>query len=144
MKSLKKIITKVLIVELVISSSFALSLLLSPVNTYAQIVPGAEKVEVCAGIDSNGTGTCDTTAVSKLNSTLGTFINIFSVIIGIITVIMVMVSGFKFITSNGDPNGVSSAKTTLVYALVGVAVVALAQVLVHFVIYHAQAAGAGG
>jgi hypothetical protein len=143
MKSLKKIITNFLIIELLISSSLALSLLFTPLTASAQIVPLAEKTEVCQGINANGSNACDTNAVGTLNTTLGEFITIFSVIIGIITVIMVMVSGFKLITSNGDPNGVSSAKTTLIYALIGVLVVVVAQVLVHFVIYHAQVAGGG-
>ena len=45
---------------------------------------------------------------------------------------MVIVSGFKYITSGGDPGAVSSAKRTLIYALVGLAVAVLAEFMAHF------------
>jgi hypothetical protein len=57
-----------------------------------------------------------------------------SYIVGAVAVIMIILAGFKYVKSGGDSNNVSSAKTTLVYALVGLAIAALAQVLVHFVL----------
>jgi hypothetical protein len=47
---------------------------------------------------------------------------------------MIVLSGFKYITSGGDANKVSSAKSSLVYAIIGLVIVVLAQVIVHFVI----------
>ena len=46
---------------------------------------------------------------------------------------MVIVGGMKYITANGDSGAFASARTTIIYALIGIAIVALAQVLVHFV-----------
>ncbi|MGC1176501.1 MAG: pilin [Candidatus Saccharimonadales bacterium] len=63
---------------------------------------------------------------------------ILSIIVGMAAVIMVIVSGMKYITSGGDSAKVSSAKTTLAYALIGLAVAALAQFLVHFVLNTAE------
>ncbi len=37
--------------------------------------------------------------------------------------IMVLVGGFKFVTSGGDPKAVASAKATLTYAIIGVILV---------------------
>jgi hypothetical protein len=71
-----------------------------------------------------------------LEDVIGTIVNILSYVVGAVSIIMVVVSGFKYVTSNGDSNRVSSAKTTLVYALVGLAIAALAQFLVHFVLYN--------
>jgi hypothetical protein len=45
-----------------------------------------------------------------------------------------MIAGFKYIASAGDQNKVASAKGTLIYALVGLAVAALTQFLIHFVL----------
>jgi uncharacterized membrane protein YuzA (DUF378 family) len=51
---------------------------------------------------------------------------------------MIVISAFRFITSGGDSNRVSSARSTLIYALIGVAVAALAQLLIHFVLFQAN------
>jgi hypothetical protein len=51
---------------------------------------------------------------------------------------MIIVAGLKYIASAGDSNKVSSAKSTLIYALVGVLIAALAQLLVHFVLHQAS------
>jgi hypothetical protein len=53
---------------------------------------------------------------------------------------MILVSAFKYITSNGDATKIGSAKTTLIYALVGLAIAALAQALVHFVLSESTSA----
>ena len=63
-----------------------------------------------------------------------TIVSVLSIVIGIVAVIMFIISGFKYITSGGDSNGVSSAKNTLIYAIVGLIIVALAQFFVHFVL----------
>src|SRR5262249_44088828 len=64
---------------------------------------------------------------------LTTSINIFSVIVGIITVIIFVLSGYRFITSGGDPNNVNKARQSLIYAIVGLIVVVLSQALIKFV-----------
>lgn len=64
--------------------------------------------------------------------------NLFSLIVGIAAVIMVVYSGFRYITSGGDSNRVGSAKNSLIYAIVGLVIVAMAQFIVHYVINQAQ------
>ncbi len=61
-------------------------------------------------------------------------VNIMSMIVGVIAVIMIIYAGFKYITSGGESNGVSSAKNSLIYAIVGLIIVALAQIIVHLVL----------
>ncbi len=70
----------------------------------------------------------------KLNSLITDIINVLSVIIGIIAVIMIIIGGFKFITSGGDAGKVTSARQTIIYALIGLVIVALAQFIVQFVL----------
>ena len=53
---------------------------------------------------------------------------------GIAPIIMIFVAGFKYMTSGGDANKVGSAKTTLIYAIIGLALAALAQLLVKTVL----------
>lgn len=69
---------------------------------------------------------------------ISSVVQILSVVVGIVAVIMIIVAGFKYVTSSGDSGKVSSAKTTLVYALVGLAIAASAQLLTRFVLNSAD------
>lgn len=70
----------------------------------------------------------------KLNNLVANIVNLITIIIGIIAVIMILIGGFKFITSNGDSNRIASARQTIIYAIVGLVIVALAQVIVRFIL----------
>lgn len=61
-------------------------------------------------------------------------INVFSWIIGAVSVIMIIYGGFRYIISGGDSNGVTAAKNTILYAIIGLVIVVLAQVIVNFVL----------
>ena len=71
---------------------------------------------------------------STLQTKISTVINIFSAIIAAVSVIMIIYGGFRYITSGGKQESVSGAKTTILYALIGLVIVALAQVIVQFVL----------
>jgi hypothetical protein len=53
-------------------------------------------------------------------------------LVGIVAVIMIIVGGLRYITSGGNDASVTSAKNTILYAIIGLVIVALAQVLVRF------------
>jgi len=55
-------------------------------------------------------------------------------VIGFVSIIMIMIGGFRYITSAGDSNSTSAAKNTILYAVIGLVVVAMAQVIARFVI----------
>ena len=92
-------------------------------------------------LDTTGSQTCvtDTTSGANLTNLIKKIINIFSVIIGVIAVIMIIVGGLKYITSGGESSNVSGAKNTIIYAIVGLIIVALAQFIVHFVLANTSA-----
>jgi hypothetical protein len=94
------------------------------------------KEDVLHGIGETGSD-CSTSGV---NDTVSTAVEVLSVVAGIAGVIMVIAAGFRYITSGGDSGKVSTAKNALIYALVGLAIAALAQFLVHFVINTASGA----
>ena len=85
-----------------------------------------------------GTDSCDVTNSSNSNLSIATIaknaVNILSLIVGIIAVIMIVYGGLRYITSGGDSGNVGNAKNTIIYAIVGLLIVALAQVIVHFVL----------
>lgn len=53
---------------------------------------------------------------------------------GAISVIMVIIGGLRYAAASGDQNGVKGAKDTILYALIGLVVAILAQVIVSFVL----------
>lgn len=61
-------------------------------------------------------------------------IGVLALITGIASVIMVIVGGFKYVTSTGDPAKVNSAKDTILYAIIGAVVALLSQAIVSFVL----------
>lgn len=91
---------------------------------------GGAKSQVLQGVGQSGSN-CKDDAVDK---TIATVVRLLSYFIGVVATIMIMVSGFKYITAGGDPAKVGNAKSTLVYALIGLAIAAIAQVLVSFVL----------
>ena len=82
-------------------------------------------------------------AGSSLQNLAKKLVNIFSIIVGIVAVIFVIYGGFRYITSGGDSGSVGNAKNTLIYALVGLVIVALAQLIVHYVLSTATSAANG-
>ncbi|HEY1064365.1 MAG TPA: pilin [Candidatus Saccharimonadales bacterium] len=115
----------------------AVPLALSPVasaacsSTQQGIVDG-----VNAALDATGGNNCNTGAAGQGNwqDVAANIVNILSMIVGVIAVVMIIVGGFRYITSGGDSGNVSGAKNTLIYAIVGLVIVALAQFIVHFVL----------
>lgn len=84
---------------------------------------------------STGAGACDdSTASTSFSTVIKNIINIFSIVVGAVSVIMIIVGGFRYIISNGDSNGVSGAKNTILYAIIGLVIVLFAQVIVRFVL----------
>lgn len=76
-------------------------------------------------------------AAERVDEIVSQVINILSLGVGVVAVIMIILGGFRYITSGGDSGNVTSAKNTILYAVVGLVVVALAQVIVRFVIARA-------
>jgi len=70
----------------------------------------------------------------RLNGIIRLVINIFSLVVGVVAVIMIIIGGLKYITSGGDSGNVTSAKNTILYAIIGLVIVALAQFIVRFVL----------
>lgn len=122
--------TTLLVPALAVSSASALS------NLQGGLTCGSN-------FDISGKTSCTPSGTTTdFNKLLTTIINIFSAIVGVIAVIMIIVGGLRYITSGGDSSKVSAAKSTLMYAIIGLVIVALAQLIVHFVL--AQAVTIGG
>lgn len=96
------------------------------------------KDAVCGGISQaeGGEGNCPDQS-NKIDNAIAAAVNLFSMIVGIVAVIVIIVSGFRYVTSGGDSSKISTAKTELIYAVVGLVIVAMAQAIVKFVLQKA-------
>ena len=65
---------------------------------------------------------------------LDKIINLVSIIIGVVAVFAIIVAGFMFITSGGDSAKINTAKNTILYVIIGLVIVAIAQLVESFII----------
>ena len=128
----------------ILLSSALLSLFVVPLALPA--VVSAQPLGECSGIQNCVEGGAESTdesgagapASQRLDGIIKTVINVFSIVVGVVAVIMIIVGGLKYITSGGDSGNITSAKNTILYAIVGLIVVALAQIIVRFVLERAS------
>lgn len=120
----------------VIATGMALALAPAAVPAVAfAATPIQDNLQCGTTLVTDSTAPCDTKAGSDtVNNTVKNIINFFSAVVGIVSVVMIIYGGFKYISSGGDAGNVSSAKNTIIYAVIGLIVVAMAQFLVQFVL----------
>lgn len=53
---------------------------------------------------------------------------------GVVAVIVIIIGGIRYTTSNGDAGQIKSAKNTILYAVVGLVVIMMAAAITQFVI----------
>ena len=113
------------------------------VGSAAAFTPTPISNGLCEGVDATNTvgnsaagDQCltDPGGRTDLQRIAQNVINIFSLVIGVIAVIMIIVGGLKYFTSGGDSGNITGAKNTILYALIGLVIVALSQIIVRFVL----------
>jgi cytochrome bd-type quinol oxidase subunit 2 len=93
---------------------------------------------VCSNPGTSDAAVCkDKTTKNPITGPNGLIIKatrVLAVIAGVAAVIMIIVSGLRYILSEGDPAKASQARNGLIYALVGLIVIIAAQSIITFVI----------
>jgi len=138
---------KILITGFILTASIGLVFVTIPSIANAATT-GVSTSSLCDGasgsIGSVGAGnqssTCagGTQAVNTINNTTSFVINFISAIVGLIAIIMIIIGGIRYVTSGGNSEKTTAAKDTILFAVVGLIVVALAQVIVRFVLNKAS------
>lgn len=114
-------------------------------------VPAVAGAAGCTGGVSGGLqggascaqGTGQSTNLFGPTGIFKTITNVLLYIIGAIAVIMLIIGGVRYVTSNGESANVTSAKNTILYAVVGIIVAILAYAVVNFVIGSFTTPGSG-
>ena len=81
---------------------------------------------ICPEVES------DTNTIYGPDGIITKVAKIIAIIVGVASVIIIIVSGIQYMTSSGDPATVNKAKDAIIYALVGLAVAVIAQVVIVF------------
>ena len=68
------------------------------------------------------------------NGVFGRITNVILLIVGIVSVIMLIYGGLRYILSGGDSKKVTDAKNTILYAIIGLIISLLAYAIVNFVL----------
>ena len=145
-------IRKLKIMLLSLSTMFAFAvpaLTTAGVSAQTAITPTQINGQICNGTqglasDTGSTAPCDQQNQSTFNKYATLIINILSIIIGFVAVVMIIIGGFRYITSGGSTERVSGAKNTILYGIIGLIIVALAQVIVQFVLSKTNSGLVGG
>lgn len=66
--------------------------------------------------------------------TITTVLNIIFVVVGALAFLMIVIAGLRYILSGGEPTKVAESKRMIVYAAIGILVVASAAAIVNFVL----------
>jgi cytochrome bd-type quinol oxidase subunit 2 len=112
----------------------------TPVAT-AQVGCGADTTKDFTSCTTADDKTADTSADTKVNNLIRRAVQVFQIVVGLISVFMVIMGGLKYITSGGDSGKVGEAKNAILYAVIGLVIVGVAQVIVQFALNRAANSG---
>jgi hypothetical protein len=106
-----------------------------PVSTVSAIGIN-DGAKAAQGTDQTGANACLFGTEEGCNGSgiFKTITNILLFIIGAISVIMLIIGGIRYTVSGGDSSAVTSAKNTILYAIVGIVVAILSYAVVNFVL----------
>ncbi|HUD10651.1 MAG TPA: pilin [Candidatus Saccharimonadales bacterium] len=86
----------------------------------------------CGAVDPGST--CDTQLPAVQASDIMTILQYVFGVVGALALVIIVIAGLQFITSNGDPQGVARARSAIIYAAIGLVLCISAEVIVTFVV----------
>ena len=96
-------------------------------------LPSSASAQVSEGINTATTSEMKGKSIDGDNGLIKTVVNVLLWAVGILSVIMIIFSGFRYITSAGDASKTKSAQNTLIYSVVGLIVAIMAYAIVNMV-----------
>ena len=110
-----------------------------PSLSYVHAAPTASSIALCQGVDdgSGATSCTDDSSGTAVSNVIKGAIRIFQAIIGIISVFTILLAGMNYITSGGDAGKTKTARERIMYAVIGLVIVGLAEIIVQFALNRA-------
>lgn len=115
----------------------AFLVLLSVIMSTPKLQAAGPLDEICSGSGKTSTACKSNTNENPLVGPKGILTKVVEIIIiitGVASIVVIMIGGFKYMTSTGDPNKTKSAKDTILYAVIGLVIAVMAQGIVSFVL----------
>lgn len=100
----------------------------SLLNDACNQVSGSQQPAACADKDTTSN------PLTGPSGTIAKVTNIMSVVAGAVAVIMIIVGGLMYVLSGGNSSNTNTARETIIYAVIGLVVIAVAQSIVVFVV----------
>ena len=91
----------------------------------------------CSASGASDSPVCNQGSDNPLSGSNGLILKAFQIFLifaAVIAVIMIMLGGWAYITSQGEPQKLKGAKDTILYAIIGLVIAASAQAIISFVI----------
>ena len=121
--------------RLFISLSVAINLLAGTMMPMAPALAQTNTREACEGAGGTFSGEeCTFPGGGTLEGNFQKIINALIFIVGAAAVLMLIIGAIRFTISAGDENAVKAARSTMLYAIIGIVVAFLAFALVNFVL----------
>lgn len=95
--------------------------------------PSASAINVFQGCSGSASTVCKSQG-DEAGSMIKIVINVLLMVLGMISVIMVVIGGIRYTTSNGDSSSLKAAKETIIYAVVGLIIAIMSYTIVNFVV----------
>lgn len=112
--------------------------LLGPSNVFATCIPGVYDI-INGAACGQGAGTSGT--LFGEGGIFTSIVNTALFIIGAVAVLMLIYGGIRYTISGGDEKSITTAKNTILYAVVGIVVAVLAYAIINFVLTSLMSAG---
>ena len=105
-------------------------------SAYAQELTDTQKALQCGAELEFTDRECEQNAEAgqQIEETFKTVLNLLTLAATVAAIIMVVYAGFRYIVSGGNEKGVKAAQSSLIYAIVGIVIIAVAQSIVRFVL----------
>lgn len=129
----------------IIFSFLALAILFLPTTASAQSID--INSDVCKNVPASGsppsfckdqvkdTKVAANNPIYGPNGIVTKVVNILSMVVGVAAVIFIMVAGFRFIVSGDNSQEISQQREYIIYALIALVIVGVAQLMVRYVLF---------
>lgn len=123
MRKMKLLMVQLALVMGVVGTPLVLVPVAGAVNVFNKACTPTSTDAICKDVDS---------ADAKVM--VANITNLLLFVLGAVAVIVIIVGGIKYAASDGDAAKIKSAKNTILYAVVGIAVAIMAGAIVNFVV----------
>ena len=109
-------------------------LMVSLLGVFTPVVSAANGINICSEENKNSVY-CQNkdSGEGQVNGIIKTIVEVLLTVVGAISIIMIVIGGILFALSSGDAQKAAKARSTILYAVVGLIVSIFASAIVNFV-----------